>query len=191
MKKLSGGVIALIIIGVVAVILCVAAFSSYNGLVALDEGISSKKAQIDNQLQRRADLIPNLVNTVKGYTTHETEAIEAVTSARAKLTGATDTEDRLEANDELSTALSRLLVIVENYPELKADTQFTALTDELSGTESRIATARMDYNNAVEEYNKKIRTFPANIFAGLFGFDKAEYFEADESASKVPDVNFN
>ncbi|MBE6904377.1 MAG: LemA family protein [Ruminococcaceae bacterium] len=191
MKKLSGGIIALIVVGVILLIAVISGVSAYNGLVELEEGIKSKSSQIDNQLQRRADLIPNLVSTVKGYTTHETEAIEAVTSARAKLTGASDTEDRLEANDELSTALSRLLVIVENYPELKADTQFTALTDELSGTESRIATARKDYNDAVEKYNRKIRTFPANIFSGLFGFEKAEYFEADEGASKVPEVNFD
>lgn len=186
---MSGGLVALIIVlGIIAIVV-ISAISAFNGVVGLNEDVNNKKSQIDNQLQRRADLIPNFVETVKGYMAHETAAIKAVTDARAKLAGASTTEAGLQANNELTGALSRLLVVVENYPDLKANTQFTALQDELAGTENRIATARKDYNDAVTSYNRKIRTFPTNIFAGMFGFDKAAYFEASGNATNVPDLS--
>ena len=191
MKKMSGGLIALIVVIAIILIGVLSAVGSYNGVVTLNENVVNAQAEIDNQLQRRADLIPNFVSTVKGYMAHETAAIKAVTDARAKLAGASNTDDALAANDELSSSLSKLLVIVENYPNLKADTQFTALQDELAGTENRITTARKDYNTSVATYNKKIRTFPTNIFAGMFGFEKAVYFEADDAVSSVPDVDFS
>lgn len=178
-----------IVLGVIALLL-IFAFSSYNGLVSLNESISGKWAQVENQLQRRGDLIPNLVNTVKGYAAHEQQAINSVTDARAKLAGAGGPAAKAEANAELSGALSRLLVVVENYPNLKADANFRQLTDELAGTENRIAVARMDYNNAVQTFNTKIRSFPTNLFAGMLGFGPKEYFRAEEGSKAVPKVNF-
>lgn len=176
----------------IAVLVLVAIFgvSSYNGLVSMNEAVNSKWSQVDNQLQRRADLIPNLVNTVKGYAAHEQAAIQAVADARAKLVGAQGVANKAAAANEMNSALSRLLAIAENYPNLKADQNFRALQDELAGTENRIAVARKDYNDAVQVYNTKIRTFPQNIFAGLFGFDQKEYFKAEEGAKQVPQVKF-
>lgn len=188
MKKGTVILISVILAVVLIVGFCI---SNYNGLVGARENIDGLMANIDTQLQRRNDLIPNLVNTVKGYTTHENEAIAAVSDARAKLAGASTTADKTEADAELTGAISRLLMIAENYPDLKADTQFTALTDELAGTENRIAVARKDYNDAVKEYNAEIKKFPRVVFAGLFGFDEAEYFSADEGAEKVPEVSFD
>ena len=188
MKK---GLIITIVIVVLAVILIGSCVGGYNSLVASRENIDGQLANIDTQLQRRNDLIPNLVNTVKGYTNHESEVLTQVSDARAKLAGAATTAEKSAADGELSSALSRLLMVVENYPDLKADTQFTALNDELSGTENRIATARRDYNEAAKAYNTEIRTFPKVIFAKLFGFDKADYFEAQEGAENAPQVNFD
>lgn len=165
-------------------------FSSYNGLVSLDENVNSKWSQIDNQLQRRADLIPNLVNTVKGYAAHEKSILTEVSQARAKLIGAGSVAEKAEADANLSGALSRLLAISESYPELKADANFRQLSDELAGTENRIATARMDYNNAVQTYNSKIRRFPTSIIAKISGFEKKEYFKAEEGSRKIPEVDF-
>lgn len=179
----------LIILAIVA-ILAVGAFTSYNGLVGMSENVNGKWSQIENQLQRRADLIPNLVNTVKGYAAHEQAAIQAVSDARAKLAGAQGPAAKAQANGEMNSALSRLLMVAENYPNLKADKNFRALMDELSGTENRIAVARKDYNDAVQVYNTKIRSFPSNIFAGMFGFGAKEYFKADEGAKQVPQVQF-
>lgn len=178
-----------IVIALVA-LLIVGGISSYNSLVGMNENVNGKWSQIENQLQRRSDLIPNLVNTVKGYAAHEQTAIQSVADARAKLAGAQGPAAKAEANNELNGALSRLLVVVENYPNLKADKNFRALMDELSGTENRIAVARKDYNDAVQGYNTKIRSLPASLFAGMFGFSSKEYFKAEEGAKQVPQVKF-
>lgn len=179
----------LIVIAVVAG-LAIWLVSGYNGLVQLDETTNNQLAQVQTQLQRRSDLIPNLVSTVKGYASHEQAAIQAVSDARAKLGGAQTVEDMSKADGELSNALSRLLMITENYPHLKADQNFRALQDELAGTENRIAVARKDYNGAVRAYNSKIRTFPTSIYAGMFGFDQKAYFQADDNAQTAPKVSF-
>ena len=175
--------------GILGVIL-IWIFSSYNGLVQTEEQVNGQWAQVQTQLQRRSDLIPNLVNTVKGYASHEKESIQAVADARAKLGGAKTVEETAKANQELSSALSRLLVVVENYPNLKADANFRALQDELAGTENRIAVARKDYNGSVQAYNLKIRTLPASLIAGSMGFQVKPYFEADQTAQSAPKVQF-
>lgn len=187
MKK--GTIILIAVIAVIAII----AFScvgTYNSLVEQRENVDTQYSAIETQLQRRIDLIPNIVNTVKGYAAHESEVFGAVSDARARLAGASTKEEAAEADSELTSAVSRLLMIAENYPDLKADTQFTALTDELAGTENRIAVARKDYNDAAKTYNTQIKTFPKVIIANLFGFEKAEYFEAAEGAKSAPQVNF-
>ncbi len=191
MKKMSG--LAVFGISILAVILIATAWGigTYNGIVGLKENVDNQSSNISTQLQRRSDLIPNLVNTVKGYTSHESEVLSEISSSRAKLAGAQSMSEKAEADSELSSALSRLLVVVENYPDLKADAQFTTLTDELSGTENRIAVSRKDYNAAVKEYNQKIKIFPANIISGMCGFTPADYFEATAESSKVPTVTFN
>ncbi|NLI61179.1 MAG: LemA family protein [Clostridiales bacterium] len=179
-----------IVIGVIALILISSFVGGYNRLISYSEDLNNKLSEIDNQLQRRNDLIPNLVETVKGYASHEQEVIGSVTDARAKLAGASSPEEVIEGDAELSSALSRLLVVVENYPELKADANFRQLTDNLEGTENRIAVARRDYNQSATRYNTTIRRFPTNIMANLFGFEKIEYFKAQEGAEQVPEVNF-
>ncbi len=187
MKK---GFIGIGIVVAVIVVFGVMLMSSYNNFVSLEENVDQSYAQIEYQLQRRLDLIPNLVNTVKGYAEHEKEVIAAISDARARLAGAQTPEEEATANAELSSALSRLLVVVENYPNLKADTQFTQLMDELAGTENRIAVARKDYNDQVAIYNKRVKSFPGVIIAGMTGFDEKEYFEADSNASEAPEVDF-
>lgn len=181
------------IIVVVAILLVILAglVSSYNGVVSLAEEVDNKFATIDTMLQRRADLIPNLVNTVKGYTNQEQAVIDSVTDARAKLAGANSVEEKANADQELTSALNNLLVVVENYPDLKSSQNFINLSDELAGTENRIATARKDYNDAVKEYNTKIKRFPTNIVSGMFGYDEKEYFQASEGSEEVPTVDFN
>lgn len=165
--------------------------STYNDLVKRDQEVQNKWAQVENQLKRRADLIPNLVETVKGFAAQEKAVIGEITDARAALAGAKSPAEAAQANDALNSALGRLLVVVENYPNLKSDKHFIALMDELSGTENRIAVARKDYNDEVTSYNVTIRRFPTNVLAGMFGFDKAEYFEVSESDKQTPSVDFN
>ncbi len=181
---------AWIIVLAVVLLLGFSAVGSYNNLVKMNETVNSQWAQVNVQLQRRADLIPNLVNTVKGYAAHEQEILNNLANARASLVGAKTPGEAAAANDELSSTLSRLLVIVENYPNLKADANFRQLMDELAGTENRIATSRKDYNDSVQTFNTRIKTFPTSIWAGMLGFDAREYFQADESAQTVPQVNF-
>ena len=188
MKKST---IAIIVVVVILIAIFAGLVSSYNGVVSLSEEVDNKFATIDTMLQRRADLIPNLVNTVKGYTNQEQAVIDSVTDARAKLAGANSVGEKANADQELSTALSNLLVVVENYPDLKSSQNFINLSDELAGTENRIATARKDYNDAVREYNTKIKRFPTNIVSGMFGYGEKEYFQASEGSEEVPTVDFN
>lgn len=175
------------------------AYRSYNKMVTLDEGISSAWSQVENQYQRRADLIPNLVNTVKGYAEFEQETLTQVIEARAKATSVNINAENLneqtlaqfqQAQDGLSSALSRLMVVVEKYPELKANQNFLELQAQLEGTENRIANERMKFNETTKSYNVYTRKFPATIFAGMFGFEQKPYFEAAEGAEKAPEVKF-
>lgn len=181
--------IVLIIIAVIAVI-AIILIGGYNSIISASEEVENKFSTIDTQLQRRADLIPNLVNTVKGYANQEKEIINTVTTAREKLVGANSVTAKAEADQELTNALSRLLVVVENYPDLKSSQNFIQLSDELAGTENRIATARRDYNEAVKTYNLKIKKFPSNVMANMFGFGEKQYFEASEESKNVPNVQF-
>ncbi len=187
MKKtwITIGIIAVVLIAVIGLFA-----SSYNGMVAAQTEVENAFANIDSQLQRRADLIPNLIETVKGAMAHEQGIIDSVTQAREKYVGAGSANEKIEAAGELDSALSRLMVVVENYPDIKTNQNFTALQDELAGTENRIAVARKDYNDTVSEYNKKIKSFPRNLLAGMFGFEQMSYFEADEGAKEAPKVSF-
>jgi len=162
-----------------------------NKLVTLEENINAAWSEIDNQLQRRNDLIPNLVATVKGYAKHEREVFTQIAEARAKLAGAKTVAEKAQGYNELQSALSRLLVIVERYPELKADQNFIRLQDELAGTENRIAVARKRYNDSVRIFNTKIRRFPTSIVANMMGLTKKEYFQIEETARKAPKVSFD
>jgi len=162
----------------------------YNGLITLRGRAENAWSQIDVQLRRRYDLIPNLVETVKGYAKQEKDVLVEVTNARSRVGGANTVPDKIAANNELSGALSRLLVVVEKYPELKSNENFLRLQDELAGTENRIAVERKRYNDAVKNYNVAIRSFPANLLAGMFGFDKAAFFEAPAAAKAPPQVKF-
>ncbi len=163
---------------------------TYNTLVTMDEGVKGAWAQVENQLQRRYDLIPNYVETVKGYAKHEKEVFVQVTEARSKVGGATTVSDKMQANNQLTSALSRLLLVVERYPELKANTNFIRLQDELAGTENRIAVERRRFNETVKTYNIKVRSFPTNILAGMFGFEKATFFEVPKERQEAPKVKF-
>ena len=188
------GLIALIVVGILVVFGLVMAgslFGTHNELVQEREAIKASWAQVDVVLQRRADLIPNLVETVKGYAKHEETAIDSVTSARAALGGAQTPKEKIAANSQLDSALSRLLVVVENYPNLKANENFMRLQDELAGTENRIAVERRKYNETVQKYNTDIALFPKNIAASMFGFSREDaYFKADDAAKTVPKVQF-
>ena len=164
--------------------------SKRNEFVTLDETIKAQWAQVENQLQRRADLIPNLVETVKGYAAHEREILATIANARARLMGAGSVQERMEASNELSSALARLLVIVENYPNLKADATFIRLMDELAGTENRLSVERMRYNETVRQYNTELRRFPGTLVASSFGFKEQPFFQAPPAAKEAPKVKF-
>ena len=188
----------IIVIAVVAV-LVIYCVSSYNSLVTQEETVGTAWSNVENQYQRRSDLIPNLVNTVKGYAAHEKETFDAVVSARAKATQMSiDIEDltpeKIEAYQKaqgaVGSALSRLLAVTENYPELKANENFKELQAQLEGTENRISVERRKFNETVREYNTSIRRFPKNIVASMFGFEKRPYFEAEEGSEKAPEVKF-
>lgn len=186
----------LAIVGGAILLLLVIVGSMYvsrrNQMVALKENVQQAWSQVDVVIQRRADLVPNLVATVKGYATHEKEIFENVAQARAKLAGAQSPADRIAANEQLTGALGRLLAIVENYPNLKANENFLRLQDELAGTENRIAVERRRYNQAVQAYNTYIQLFPNNLVASIMGFQRNDaYFKATEEAQQVPKVNFN
>ncbi|NMB25083.1 MAG: LemA family protein [Firmicutes bacterium] len=176
--------------GIIVLILVIGAVGQYNNLVNLETNVDARWAQVENQLQRRADLIPNLVNTVKGYASHEEGVFTEVAAARGRLLAAGDPSARMEANQGLDSALGRLLAIAESYPELKADTSFIRLQDELAGTENRIAVERMRYNESIETWNRTIRRFPTVVIAGLMGKTSRPFFEAAESAKDVPQVQF-
>ena len=193
MKKST--IILLVVLGVILVW----GVTSYNGLVRADENVSTAWSNVENQYQRRADLIPNLVNTVKGYAAHEQETLDAVVSARTRATQVVvDAEEMTpeklqqfqKAQGEVGAALGRLLAITEAYPDLKANQNFLELQAQLEGTENRISVERRNFNDAARRFNTSIRTFPRNLIAGMCGFEKRPYFEADESAAKAPEVKF-
>lgn len=191
--------ITLIVICALVVLLGGYGCSSYNGMVQKDEAAATAWSNVQSQYQRRADLIPNLVNTVKGYAKHESETLESVVAARAKATQLTVDADQLTpekmqqiqaAQGELSQALGRLLMLTENYPDLKANENFKDLQVQLEGTENRISESRRQFNEAVQHYNMTVRTFPGNVIAGLFGFEKKNGFVAETGSEKAPQVNF-
>lgn len=196
MKKTS--IIGIIVLAALALIV-MWGIGRYNSLISQQESVETSWGQVENQYQRRADLIPNLVNTVKGYATHESSTLEAVVEARAKATSITidpsnTTPEQLAAyqaaQGELSQALGRLMAVVESYPDLKANENFKALQDQLEGTENRIAIARNTFNETAKNYNTMLRRFPTNIIAGMFGFEKRAYFEAENGAENAPVVQF-
>jgi LemA protein len=202
-KGLKFGCIGVVVVLVLLLIIGYSAFkNTYNKMVTLDESVNNSWAQVENVLQRRMDLIPNLVETVKGYASFERETLEAVIQARANATKTQINAESLmenpqmmnqylESQNQLSSALSRLMVVVERYPDLKANQNFLRLQDELAGTENRIAVERRRYNDTVREYNQTLRQFPTNIIAGFFGFETRPYFEAPEEAQQAPRVEFN
>ncbi len=188
------GIIILVIIGIYSMFK-----GTYNNMVTMSEAVDAQWSQVENVYQRRADLIPNLVNTVKGYATHEKETLEGVIEARSKATAVNVDANNLDAQslqrfqqaqEGLSQALSKLMVVVERYPDLKANQNFLDLQAQLEGTENRIAVERKKFNEKVREYNTYIKKFPNNIFAGMFGFEKKPYFKADTGAEKAPEVKF-
>ena len=196
MKKST---ITLFVIGAIVILLAGWVTIQYNGMVANDEAVTTAWAGVESQYQRRSDLIPNLVNTVKGYAAHEKETLEGVVEARAKATQVTVNADNLtperfaqfqKAQGELSAALGRLMRITENYPQLRANENFSELQAQLEGTENRINESRLRFNEAVQKYNLSIRRFPGNIFASLFGFEKRDKFEAADGAEQASKVEF-
>ncbi|MBP1646795.1 MAG: hypothetical protein H6Q30_240 [Bacteroidetes bacterium] len=198
--KSRGCLVGLVVIGVIAIGLVMWGMGVYNSLVGLDESVRSSWSQVESQYQRRADLIPNLVNTVKGFAQQEKDVLLGVTEARARVGQITVTKDVLEdpeafsrfqaAQDQLSGALSRLLAVAENYPNLKSNENFLALQTQLEGTENRITVERQRYNQTVQTYNTTIRKFPASLIAGFTGFREKQYFKAKEGADTVPEVKF-
>ena len=187
MKK---GTIVGLVVAFIIILLSAFVIGNYNSMKVSAENVNTKSGDIDVYLQRRADLFPNLVNTVKGYVQHEEKVISDITTARENLVNAKSMSEKADANQELSNAINALMVVVENYPDLKANTNFINLQDELAGTENRIATARRDYNEAVKEYNSLVIKFPNNIIASIFNLKKADYFKADEGKTEVPNVEF-
>lgn len=187
----------LIVLGVLVVIIILVAipfgmyFSYSNGFKLANNEVEAQMKQVDNVLLRRHDLIPNLVNTVKGYATHEKDVFTNLNNARNQLMQANGIKEKAAANGQFESALSRLLMVVENYPQLKANEQFNRLMDELSGTENRLAVERKRYNDLVKDYNNKIELFPGSIFAGMMGLSPKEYFEVPESSKEAPKVDFN
>lgn len=195
MKKNKGLIITIVVIALVAIW----GISSYNGLVSMDENVSNQWANVETQYQRRSDLIPNLVNTVKGYAKHESQTLEAVMAARSqatqvKIDPSNCTPQQIaayqKAQGDVTTALGKLLAITENYPDLKANQNFLELQSQLEGTENRINVARKDFNDTAKKYNTSLRRFPRNIIASMFGFEKRNYFEAEAGAEKAPKVEF-
>lgn len=195
MKKNKGLIITIVVIALVAIW----GISSYNGLVSMDENVSNSWANVETHYQRRSDLIPNLVNTVKGYAKHESETLESVMQARSqatqvKIDPSNCTPQQLaayqKAQGDVTTALGKLLAITENYPDLKANQNFLELQSQLEGTENRINVARKDFNDTAKKYNTSLRRFPRNIIASMFGFEKRNYFEAEAGAEKAPKVEF-
>ncbi len=195
MKKNKGLIITIVVIVLVALW----GILSYNGLVGMDENVSNQWANVETQYQRRSDLIPNLVNTVKGYAKHESQTLEAVMAARSqatqvKIDPSNCTPQQLaayqKAQGDVTTALGKLLAITENYPDLKANQNFLELQSQLEGTENRINVARKDFNDSAKKYNTSLRRFPRNIIASMFGFEKRNYFEAEAGAEKAPKVEF-
>ncbi len=184
LKGLIGVFIAVLLLGVPLI-------SSYNGLVTEESNVDVQWANVETKLQRRYDLIPNLVESVKGAMEQEQEVFGAIADAGARIGSAQTTEEQVAASNEMESALSRLLVIVENYPELKSNEQVTALMDELAGTENRISVERDRYNESVQQYNNKVKRFPGSLMAGLFGFDEKSYFEAVSGAETAPSVDLN
>ena len=202
MKKLSKGLVALII--VIVCVLGIFSFykNNYNALVSMDEDVSASWAEVQNQYQRRLDLIPNLVSTVKGYAKHESDVFTQVSEARSKAGGQINVSDEIlndpeafaryqQIQDNLGASLQRLLMVTEQYPELKADQNFLALQYQLEGTENRITVERRNFNEVARNYNTAVRTFPKNIFAGMFGFQTKPYFQAEAGAEKAPKVSFD
>jgi LemA protein len=182
--------IALIVAGVLILLLGATCVAQYNRLVKSEENVTGAWSQVENVLQRRADLIPNLVATVKGYAAHEKEVFTEIADARSRLLAARDPAEAEAANTRLESALGRLLMIAEAYPELKANENFIRLQDELAGTENRIAVERKRYNDAVLAYNNRVRRFPTNLVASVTGFERKAYFEAKEGSDQVPEVEF-
>ena len=201
MKKFPKWLVALIIVLVCVLCIFSCCKNTYNSLVNLDEGVSEQWAEVQNQYQRRLDLIPNLVSTVKGYAKHESEVFTQISEARASAGGQINISDEVlsdpeafaryqQVQDNLGSSLQRLLVVTENYPELKADQNFLSLQDQLEGTENRITVARQRYNDVARKYNTKVRSFPANIIANMCGFEKKTYFAASVEAQSAPKVDF-
>ena len=183
--------VLIVIIPVFIILVCIMWYiNTRNAIVRLDETINQTEAEIDNQLQRRSDLIPNFVNTVRGYAAHEQQVFGDIAEARTRLAGARTIEEKSESYNEMQSALSRLLVIVEQYPDLKANQNFMALQDELAGTENRIGVARRRYNDSVASFNVKIRMFPSSIVAGQMGYSQRAYFEIADTARQAPVVSF-
>jgi LemA protein len=182
--------IVVAVVAVLAIILIGSLVGGYNNLVQLDTQVDNSWAQVENQLQRRNDLVPNLVETVKGITQQEQEVFGAIADARARMAGATTQSETMGASRAMDGALGRLFVVVENYPQLRSSENFMRLQDELAGTENRIATERRRYNESVRSINATIRSFPVMLYAGAMGFEQKEFFEAAEGAEQVPEVNF-